>query len=260
MTQQVLAHKRATLLHDIHSPYSEVFLQGLNIQPGMHVLELGCGFGHMLPWLCEQVGPEGSVVALDSDIARVQHIQHNHKNQRLKVIHQHTNELDLGDQQFDIIYCRFFLMYVDDPVSLLQMLKKHLKPGGGYLALEESTASTAFAYPNNKAYNQWRALRQQMGATKHFHFEIGNQLFSMMHDCGMTNIDIDFAQPILRTTEERMMNAQMLEEYQQLYIDAGLCSQEDIAEIIAGLKAQADNPAALIAIPRTSQVIAQKLD
>ncbi len=65
--------------HDPWStPFAETLLSHLDLRPGLSILDVACGHGIPAFYLAEQVGPSGSVVALDvsaGQVARARAIQ-----------------------------------------------------------------------------------------------------------------------------------------------------------------------------------------
>lgn len=57
--------QRLQLLHDVHGPGTEALLRRTGLRVGMRVAEIGCGSGNTACWVAEQVGPTGSVLAVD---------------------------------------------------------------------------------------------------------------------------------------------------------------------------------------------------
>ena len=53
------------LAYKVLEPYSRSFLTQSGLCKGMRILEVGCGAGAMTPWLSQDVGQSGRVVALD---------------------------------------------------------------------------------------------------------------------------------------------------------------------------------------------------
>jgi cyclopropane fatty-acyl-phospholipid synthase-like methyltransferase len=67
-------------LVELDNPFSEtnrsdVIVQHLDLQPGMNVLDIGCGPGRLTIPVAKQVGPQGQVVAIDLQPAMLRHAQ-----------------------------------------------------------------------------------------------------------------------------------------------------------------------------------------
>jgi tRNA A58 N-methylase Trm61 len=66
---------RLRLLEGIADPRSIRLLGQLDILPGWRCAELGAGGGSMALWLADQVGDEGSVMAVDRDVTLLEHLK-----------------------------------------------------------------------------------------------------------------------------------------------------------------------------------------
>ena len=62
---QELEFRRLELLAKSYDPTSIRRLESLPVRAGWSCLEVGAGAGSMARWLCERVGPDGRVLAVD---------------------------------------------------------------------------------------------------------------------------------------------------------------------------------------------------
>jgi ubiquinone/menaquinone biosynthesis C-methylase UbiE len=114
-----------------------IFAQA-GIQPGMRVLDLGCGAGDSAFAAAGLVGPDGSVVGVD-------HSQEALARARLRAERRGLTQVrfvegDLKDPApggpFDAIIERLVLMWAPDPAALLRRQATALRPGGLVVAVE----------------------------------------------------------------------------------------------------------------------------
>lgn len=104
-----------------------------HVAPGQRVLDVATGIGEPAMTAARQVGPNGSVVAIDQApqmlaVAR----------ERMQASEIHTVEFVEGDAEavalplasFDAIVCRWGLMFFHDPVGTLARFRGNLVPGG----------------------------------------------------------------------------------------------------------------------------------
>ena len=127
---------------------TEHLLQLASLQPGMRVLDLGCGPGDVTFLAARMVGPEGSVIGIDKspdaiDAARRRASQAGVSNVRFEV--QELPGLTLAEP-VDAIVGRLILMYFPDPAAVLRQLLAHLKPGG-LVVFQEMDMATATSEP-----------------------------------------------------------------------------------------------------------------
>jgi SAM-dependent methyltransferase len=104
-------------------------IKGLNLRPGMYVLDAGCGTGDALNWLLSEVTPSEQVVGVDLAAAHV-------AAARLRVpaevqIHQANLLNDLFEPaSFDLIWCVNTINHLTDPVDGVVHLATLLRHGG----------------------------------------------------------------------------------------------------------------------------------
>lgn len=106
------------------------------IQPGMRVLEIGCGSGAYTTFVARAVGPEGTVEALDIQPAMLAQLENKldlPENRDIKNIHTHqasAYELPFEDGSIDLVYMVTVLPEIPDRERTLTEIKRVLKTGG----------------------------------------------------------------------------------------------------------------------------------
>jgi ubiquinone/menaquinone biosynthesis C-methylase UbiE len=125
---------RLRLLEVIADPRSTRLLDQLDIQPGWRCAELGAGAGSMALWLADQVGDQGSVMAVDRDVTLLKHLE---DRSNVTVVETSIEDLDLPADSLDLIHTRNVLMHIDEADQLMARLVANLRPGG-VLLFEEA--------------------------------------------------------------------------------------------------------------------------
>ena len=128
----VEARRRLELLEQCFDPATHETLGSIGVQPGWRCLEVGGGAGSIARWLCEAVGPTGSVVTIDLDTRFLRQID----APNLEVIEADMVTDGLPPGPFDLIHSRAVLMHIPARDRLLSELVDRLRPGG-VMALEE---------------------------------------------------------------------------------------------------------------------------
>lgn len=103
------------------------------LQPGEQVLEIAGGAGRIGLQAASAVGPEGSVLCSDFSEQMVKVARE--RFARLEVSYIETRaldaqELDLDEENFDAVLCRFGYMLMPDPLQALRESARVLRPGG----------------------------------------------------------------------------------------------------------------------------------
>ena len=116
----------------IVGPFTRQVLREAGIGPGMRVLDVGSGNGHVAVIAADLVGPAGEVIGTDRAAAAVAAAQ-----ARVTTSGLHQTSFREGDpaemtfeRSFDAVVGRYVLMFQVDPVSMLRKLARHLRPGG----------------------------------------------------------------------------------------------------------------------------------
>ncbi|WP_101949997.1 class I SAM-dependent methyltransferase [Mycobacterium sp. 3519A] len=119
-------------------PITERLLVAAGIEPGMRVLDIGCGPGDVSLLIADLVGPTGSVVGIDRseaalDIARE---RFRHLGQSNVEFIRCDLETYVGPADFDAAVCRYVLIHQADPAAFLRATRRLVRTGG-VIALHE---------------------------------------------------------------------------------------------------------------------------
>ncbi|MDP1795151.1 MAG: methyltransferase domain-containing protein [Acidimicrobiales bacterium] len=117
----------------------------LAAEPGDRVLDIGCGPGYYVTELVSEVGPNGSVVGLDSSgdmLAIARHRAAGVSN--AEFVEGVATELPGHDDEFDRIISVQVLEYVEDTATALAEIFRALKPYGRVVVWDSDWESVAW--------------------------------------------------------------------------------------------------------------------
>jgi len=98
---------------------------------GQHLVEPGCGSGHLTAQLADWVGPLGQVTAFDPSAGMIERTRARTAALAQVTTHQATLEtLDLPAAAFDAVVCFRVWPHFDDDDAALAVVARWLKPGG----------------------------------------------------------------------------------------------------------------------------------
>jgi 2-polyprenyl-3-methyl-5-hydroxy-6-metoxy-1,4-benzoquinol methylase len=119
---------------------TEALFDHVGLVRGMSVLDVGSGSGAVMRLMANRVGPQGNVSGIEID-AKLggQAIAALRAEGGAKFNQIDANVLDLETAPgapFDFVFCRLFLMHMQDPVAVLEKMQGWVKPGGVIAAQE----------------------------------------------------------------------------------------------------------------------------
>lgn len=133
-------YDRLVLQARIWSPFTDRVLAAAGLGEGMTALDAGCGPGEVMRLMGRRVGPTGSVTGVDIDpdvgafgLARL-------RAEEPGEFHFHAANLLEGEAvpgaPFDLVFCRFLLLHMDDPVAMVRRLAALTRPGGTLVMMD----------------------------------------------------------------------------------------------------------------------------
>ncbi len=108
-------------------------LEAAQLLPGMQVLDLASGVGDPALSIAEAVGPSGHVTATDLGPGMIAFAEELAKKKRLGNIEFRVADVEalpFPDGSFDVVSCRFGVMFFPEQVKAFRECRRVLKPGG----------------------------------------------------------------------------------------------------------------------------------
>lgn len=233
-----IGRKRLDLQGKVYNPGSQQFLLNQGIKKGFSVLEVGCGSGTMTPWLAEQVGKRGRVVCIDNSPAQVRATRQIAKKMGLKQIECHdlsVYDLDQLKEKFDLIYSRFVLIHLDDPLAALIQIKNRLKTGG-QLVVNEMLNSCSFCYPNSPAFNKRRETLEQFFIKNGRNPNFSLTLPSMLKKAKLKMTGESVFQPVLTKSTDRKLLTLLFHEVKDKLIALNILTESEWKMLVNDLE------------------------
>lgn len=129
-------------LQGLHDEATVRRLGALGIGPGWSCLELGAGAGSVASWMADEVGPTGTVTAVDRDASQLHGLK---DRPGVLVVEDDLTTMAFADASFDLIHSRSVLMHIDTADDVVTKLIPALRPGGVVLFEEADGAPAATA-------------------------------------------------------------------------------------------------------------------
>jgi SAM-dependent methyltransferase len=137
-------HQQALAIQTIQTGYRLRLIDRWLLEPGMRILELGCGQGDMTTVLADAVGPSGHVLATDPAGAdygapvtlsdATQHVKAGPLGDRLEFkLNFDVNTAEFPAGHFDAVvlaHCAWYFQNTDEVVRTLERVRPWVKHGG----------------------------------------------------------------------------------------------------------------------------------
>jgi len=182
-------------LSELNTLTNRQFVDYLEIDTGESVLEVGSGLGILANFVAG-THPDASITGIEiSDELIDRAIADFSETVNLRFAKADAHSLDLLDNSFEIVYCRYLLEHVMDPEVVLGEIFRVLKPGGKIFIQENNILINVF-YPDCPTFDiLWKKfadVQTELGGDA----LIGKKLFSLLKTGGFDDIALSIAPEI----------------------------------------------------------------
>ena len=242
---------RLHLLDEVYGASSRAVCAAAGLGAGWRVADVGCGVGDMTCWFGEQVGPSGSVIAIDVSADQLLHGRERAARDGLghvSFVEGSAYEPGLPSGEFDLVFCRFLLCHLQRPADALAQMAALLRPGGTLVA-QDMVMTGMFSDPASRAYRRFAELSVEVGAALGVDYDVGRRLFGMFHALGLTELSVSVHQPAFTTGERKRLWEYTFLEAAPGAAAAGIGSEEEVAELVEEFAAISADDSALVVQP-----------
>lgn len=179
--------RRLAALNELVNPSFIEFLK-----PGEtdSILEVGSGLG-LLAREIARLRPRARVLGIEYSPRQLERADASDRP-NLRFAQGDAHRLDLEDDHFDVVYCRWLLEHVADPVQVLGEMRRVLKPGGRIFVQENDVSLQRYDPPAPRVERLWgsiAALQKKLGGDA----LIGSKLHGLLTDAGFNSIELSLA-------------------------------------------------------------------
>src|SRR5262245_41296765 len=222
------AANRLRILHSLYGPGARRALLQAGIHPGMSVADIGCGVGMVTALLAELVGPTGQVVGVDFSGAQIAQARELAPSEcsNVSFVEASATNTGLPHESFDLVYCRFLLIHLTEPMQALREMHNLLKPNG-ILVCEDGDLTSAGSEPPSPL-NAFADLFGRLGPSWGVDYTLGRELFQMVLAAHFSKPDITYNQPVVVRGEHKRFLEWSVAEAGPAFVEAGLISSEEL--------------------------------
>ena len=121
--------RKLNLFNAFAEPEIRRLIGGLDLRPGMRVLDAGCGCGEALDWLLHEVAPTGTVTGIDLAAAHVRAARLR-ASASIQILQGDMANAPLTPASFDFIWSVNTVNHLHDPAAGVKRLAALLRRGG----------------------------------------------------------------------------------------------------------------------------------
>ncbi len=124
------------------------------------LLDLGCGTGFYFPLLSQHVTSLIGVDVCQPMLDQAQHTIDMRALSNCRVFRSTATDLQVDDQSIDVVHSWDFLHHVDDVSKVFGEIRRVLKPGGRYVAIEPNLLNPSITWYHARRRSEWRIFLQ----------------------------------------------------------------------------------------------------
>jgi len=256
----ITGRDRLRLLSEVMGPENRKLLAEVDIPGNASCVDLGCGGGDVAVELARIVGPAGNVLGIDTDTVVLDIAREEAREQGLTNISFKCHDVMTWEplDDFDVVYARFLLTHLSDPLKVLLKARSYLRPGG-ILIVEDIDFRGHFAEPDcpalQRSVDLYSATVRNRGGDPY----IGPRLPALLHDAGYRNIQMRMFHPTAMEGGVKQLICVTLESISAGVIEDALVAPSELRETIDELNAFARDPRTVLGGPRVFQVWGQNV-
>ncbi len=172
---------------------SRRLLDQLNIRPGDHTIDIGCGPQGILDLLSERVGAHGKVVGLERSESTAQLARHfiaeNHLR-NVEVRQADAKATGLPRASFDVVHARLVLVNVPEPQRVVEEMIALARPGG-VVASHEADWGAFLCDPPSPAWDRLLEVFVAYSRNNGIDLFVGRKTHQMFRAAGLTDIQVN---------------------------------------------------------------------
>jgi SAM-dependent methyltransferase len=246
--------ERLRVLARVMWPTTSALFARVGVASDARCLDLGCGGGDLTLALAGLV-PDGSVLGVDFDATKVELATAEAAAAGVGNVAYCVEDVTgspAADEVFDVVYVRFVLTHLPDPLNALVHARARLAPGG-VLMVEDIDFRGHFCEPPSPAFDRYVALYSAAAQARGCDPNIGPRLPGLLRDAGFADVAMNVVQPAGPEGDVKLMSPITVEAIADSVLGAGLATHGELDQVIDELYTIARDTTTVMSVPRVVQ-------
>lgn len=248
-------YERLQLLARDRWPDTAALFERAGLSAGMRCIDLGCGGGEVTLEIARLIAPGGRVTGVDMDEIKLNLARRAAAARGLDNVDFRLLNLRDWDEPggYHMVYCRFVLQHLNQPVDLLRRMWSAVRPGG-VLVVEDADIDTFCCHPPNEAFDFFLRTYGEVIHRRGGDDAIGRKLFGYFRDAGVSRPQVALVQSVWTEGEGKTLAWSTLEASTEAIVSEGVASKDQVTEALIDLRRFTEDPQTLVCGPRVFQL------
>jgi ubiquinone/menaquinone biosynthesis C-methylase UbiE len=171
------------------------------LEPGMDLLDVGCGPGTITVDLARRVAP-GTTIGIDAAAKVIEEATTVHAGSSVEFRVADLMQMEFADNSFDVVHAHQVLQHLSDPVGALREMARVCRPGG-IVAARDSDYEAMTWFPADPDLDAWLDLYRRVARANGGEPDAGRYLLDWARQAGFDEIIPSASAWCFATAEDR---------------------------------------------------------
>lgn len=249
-----LGYDRLQILARARWPETAALFGRAGLAPGMSAVDLGCGGGNVTLEIAALVAP-ASVVGIDMDDVKLALARDAAATRGLANVRFQAMNLNdwHEDAAYGVVYTRFVLQHLAQPVEMLRRMWEAVRPGG-VLIVEDADFDGWACHPSRPEFDFFTRTYAEVIRRAGGDHSIGRKLYAYFLEAAIGKPEIKVIQPVYIEGEAKSLPWTTLDATADLIVAESVASRDEVETALHDLERSTNDPRFLITGPRIFQL------